>query len=74
MKHKIVTIVFILALILTGILYYNHANLIIILTIILVIYLALTALGSYQIKLNYYITSLNKTNSDSIALTFDDGP
>ncbi|MBS1765771.1 MAG: polysaccharide deacetylase family protein [Bacteroidetes bacterium] len=74
MKHKIVTGIFIAALLLVGILYYNHPDLILFLTIIIVLYLAITAIGSYQIKLNYYINSLNHTADDSIALTFDDGP
>ena len=38
------------------------------------IYLSIIAYGSYQIKSNYFITSINKGKRRSVALTFDDGP
>lgn len=41
---------------------------------IALLYIAITAYGSYQIQANYFISSVNKGKKKSIALTFDDGP
>ncbi len=41
------------------------------------IWLVITAIGSFQIKLNYHLESLNhnyKTSDNHVAITFDDGP
>lgn len=40
----------------------------------MLIYLASTTYGSFQIKANYFVKSIHKGNKKSIALTFDDGP
>ncbi len=40
---------------------------------IFLLYLGITAYGSYQIQANYFIKSINK-GKKSVALTFDDGP
>ena len=39
-----------------------------------VIYLIITIYGSFQIKANYFLNSINKGVKDGIALSFDDGP
>ncbi len=41
---------------------------------IVMLYLGMTAYGSYQIRANYFIKSVNNGKSKGIALTFDDGP
>src|SRR5690606_2539840 len=41
------------------------------------IWILITAIGSFQIKLNYHFESLNqnyKTSKNYISITFDDGP
>lgn len=41
------------------------------------IWISITAIGSFQIKLNYHLQSLNhnfKTSGNYISITFDDGP
>ncbi len=53
---------------------YNNNNLYVILIALTTLYLLITAYGSYQIKANYFIRSINETTSDGIVLTFDDGP
>lgn len=42
-----------------------------------VLWIAITAIGSFQIKMNYHLQSLNhnyKTSENHISITFDDGP
>lgn len=42
-----------------------------------VIWVAITVIGSFQIKLNYHLQSLNhnyKVGEDTVSITFDDGP
>jgi peptidoglycan-N-acetylglucosamine deacetylase len=41
---------------------------------ILLIFLSITAYGSFQIRANYYIKSINLGRKKGVALTFDDGP
>lgn len=41
---------------------------------LLIIYLLLTAWGSYKISLNWFLNSVNRVPGKEIMLTFDDGP
>jgi len=45
--------------------------------IVVLIWIAITTIGTFQIKWNYHLNSINKNKNiteNSIALTFDDGP
>lgn len=74
MKHNIVTATSAIALVLCGFAFWETGYVEIILGLIVIIYLASTTYGSFQIKANYFVKSINKGNKKAIALTFDDGP
>lgn len=74
MKHNIVTTITGILLVLCGFAFWETGYVEIILGIIVVIYLISTGYGSYQIRANYFITSIHKGKKKAIALTFDDGP
>ena len=44
------------------------------LVFIVLAYISIVAYGSSQIQANYFVNSINKGNTNGIALTFDDGP
>ena len=55
--------------------FYKHGNYYFELSAgLLVLYLLVIIYGSFQIKANYFVNSINKGNIDSIYFTFDDGP
>lgn len=74
MKHKIVTTIFIFCIIALFVFLYHDKLFFYLLVSLIIIYLSITALGSYQIKWNYFIKSINAGKSEGISLTFDDGP
>lgn len=74
MKHKIVTTIFIFCIIALFVFLYHDKLFFYLLVTLIIIYLAITTFGSYQIKWNYFIKSINSGKSEGISLTFDDGP
>ena len=72
LKHKIISLIALVAVLLIFILYRNAFVLLI--SLIVLIYLACIIYGSFQIKANYFLNSINKGVTDGIALSFDDGP
>jgi len=74
MKHKIVTVIFILCIIALFVFLYQDKSFFYLLAALIFLYLTITALGSYQIKWNYFIKSVNTGKPEGISLTFDDGP
>lgn len=74
MKHKITTAVTGIMLVLCGFAFWETGYVEYILSILVIFYLIATAYGSFQIRANYFVTSIHKGKKKSIALTFDDGP
>ncbi|WP_159471671.1 polysaccharide deacetylase family protein [Dyadobacter sp. 3J3] len=74
MKHNIVTAISAIALVLCGFSFWETGYVEIILGLIVVLYLASTTYGSFQIKANYFVKSIHRGNKKSVAFTFDDGP
>ena len=74
MKHKIVSAIFILCIVALFVSLFHDKSFFYLLVALILIYLTITALGSYQIKWNYFIKSINVGKSEGISLTFDDGP
>lgn len=74
MKHKIITALFILCIIALFVFLYQDKSFFYLLATLIILYLTITALGSYQIKWNYFIKSVNEGKPEGISLTFDDGP
>lgn len=74
MKHNIVTAISAIAFVLCGFAFWETGYVEIILSLIVIIYLASTTYGSFQIKANYFVKSIHKGNKKSVAFTFDDGP
>ena len=74
MKHKIITVITGITLVLCGFAFWETGYVEIILGIIAVLYLISTAYGSFQIRANYFVKSINNGKKKAIALTFDDGP
>lgn len=74
MKHNIVTAITGISLVLCGFAFWETGYVEYILGIISVFYLISTTYGSFQIRANYFVTSIHKGKKKSIALTFDDGP
>lgn len=63
-----------LALLLVTFIYRQENYFIVLLSSIIIVFLFLTIYGSFQIKWNYFVDSVNKGNSNAICFTFDDGP
>jgi len=74
LKHKITTAVTGIMLVLCGFAFWETGYVEYILSILVIFYLIATAYGSFQIRANYFVTSIHKGKKKSIALTFDDGP
>ncbi len=74
MKHKIVTALFIVALGATYWYLQDSNYLWYVMIALALVYLAIVFYGSYEIRFNYFLTSINKGSNAGIALTFDDGP
>ena len=74
MKHKIITATTGIALVLCGFAFWETGYVEYILGILAILYLISTAYGSFQIRANYFVTSIHKGKKKAIALTFDDGP
>ncbi len=74
-KFRLINIVFVGLLILTLIFTSSYTKIIIVVLLPL-IWLALTTIGSFHIRWNYFTKSIHyeKTNDKVIAITFDDGP
>ncbi len=73
-KHRIVSVIFLFTLAIVLIFCRHAENFPLLLVSILLLFIAIIAYGSYQIKANYFIDSVNKGNADAICFTFDDGP
>ncbi|NIJ55133.1 polysaccharide deacetylase family protein [Dyadobacter arcticus] len=74
MKHNLVTFVSITVLALSGIIFWETDFLLPVSILIILLYLGVTAYGSFKIQANYFLKSINQGKTKSIALTFDDGP
>lgn len=74
MKHNIVTILALTALVLSSVIFWETGYVAFVLGGIALLYLSITAYGSYQIQANYFLKSVNRGKAKSVALTFDDGP
>lgn len=74
MKHKIISFITILFFLTCSVLFMDSSWFFLFITFISVSYLILTIYGSFQIKANYFFTSINKGGTEGIALSFDDGP
>jgi peptidoglycan/xylan/chitin deacetylase (PgdA/CDA1 family) len=74
LKHKIITAVSGITLLLCGFAFWETGYVEIILGSIVFFYLVSTAYGSFQIQANYFVTSIHKGSKKPVALTFDDGP
>ncbi len=57
-----------------GFIFWNNDFVFYIVGVVAVLYLASTMYGAFTIQSNYFLTSLHKGKSNSITLTFDDGP
>jgi peptidoglycan/xylan/chitin deacetylase (PgdA/CDA1 family) len=42
--------------------------------VVTLVFLTLTAIGSFHVRWNYHVPGLHRANSPHLALTFDDGP
>jgi peptidoglycan-N-acetylglucosamine deacetylase len=74
LKHNIFTFICITAFALCSIIFWETGYVWLVLAAIALLYLGVTAYGSYQIQANYFVKSINKGKTKAIALTFDDGP
>ncbi|GGB85463.1 polysaccharide deacetylase family protein [Dyadobacter sediminis] len=74
MKHNIVTFTAITVFALSGIIFWETGLVLIVFAMIVLLYLGLTAYGSFHIQTNYFLRSINYGKRNAIALTFDDGP
>lgn len=63
-----------MAIVLSSVIFWESGLALYIIPLLTVMYIAVIAYGSWNIQANYYIKSINKGKSKSIALTFDDGP
>lgn len=73
LKHNIVTFVSLTVIVLCSVIFMETDYMWFVVLAIFLLYLGITAYGSYQIQANYFIKSVNK-GKKSVALTFDDGP
>lgn len=75
MKHKLISICFFLTAFVLGYLAWTGAVNVIVIGVCLGVYVAITALGSSKIGLNYFLTSQSTIKENNqVLLTFDDGP
>jgi peptidoglycan/xylan/chitin deacetylase (PgdA/CDA1 family) len=74
LKHNLVTFISITVFALSGIIFWDTGLAWIVWIIIVFLYLAATAYGSFNIQSNYFFKSVNKGKRKAISLTFDDGP
>jgi len=74
LKHNITTFVALTLLVLCSVIFWESGYVEYVLGGIVISYCIATGYGSYQIKSNYFIKSINKGKNKGIALTFDDGP
>jgi peptidoglycan/xylan/chitin deacetylase (PgdA/CDA1 family) len=74
LKHNLVTAISLTVFVLCSVIFWESGYVEFVLGTIAIIYLALTAYGSYRIDANYFIKSINRGRNKTISLTFDDGP
>ena len=74
LKHKIILSSTLLVLLLVTFFFRQETYFLQLLSLIIIIFLFLTIYGSFQIKWNYFVDSINKGNNNAICFTFDDGP
>jgi peptidoglycan/xylan/chitin deacetylase (PgdA/CDA1 family) len=74
LKHNIFTFFTLTAIVLSSVIFWESGLALYVIPILTAMYVAVIAYGSWRIQANYYLTSINKGKSKSIALTFDDGP
>ncbi len=74
MKHKIFTIIFIVLLVTLWWFHYHSEYIWHFTATLALAYLIIVFYGSYEIRFNYFLRSVNSGSPTGIALTFDDGP
>lgn len=74
MKHNLLIIFCITAAALSSIIFWETDHLWIVLAAIALLFVSVTAYGSAQIQVNYFLKSINRGKIKAISLTFDDGP
>jgi peptidoglycan-N-acetylglucosamine deacetylase len=74
LKHNIVTAIALTALVLCSVIFWESGYVAYVLCGIVVLYVWVTAYGSYNIEANYFVNSINTGKAKGVALTFDDGP
>jgi peptidoglycan/xylan/chitin deacetylase (PgdA/CDA1 family) len=74
LKHNFVTFFSITVFALSGIIFWETDFLWAIFILILFLYIAATAYGSFKIQANYFLKSISQGRTKAISLTFDDGP
>lgn len=74
MKHNIVTFIALTTIVVTSVIFMETDFMWIVMGTLGLIYLGITAYGSYQIQANYFFTSIHKGKKKAVSLTFDDGP
>ncbi|TDE10279.1 polysaccharide deacetylase family protein [Dyadobacter psychrotolerans] len=74
MKHNIVTFIALTTIVVSSVIFMETDFMWIVMGALGLLYLGITAYGSYQIQTNYFFTSIHKGKKKAVALTFDDGP
>ena len=77
LKHAYIKWIFIALLTFLWYAYFSHKLPLFLIFIAIIVWLGITAWGSFDIRLNYFIkahSSNKKINRNVVALTFDDGP
>ena len=74
MKHKLNTILFLILIVLEVCFISDRATLINSIILTFVVFSLIVGAGVVFLKLNYFVKSINRTNSEKVLLTFDDGP
>lgn len=74
MKHNIVTFIAFTAILVVGFVFWTNDLVPYFIGAIVVLFIASTIYGSFTIQSNYFLTSINTGQRNSITLTFDDGP
>ena len=74
MKHRLFSITVLVALAAIFFLFRTEPYFWSLVGIIVLIFILVTAFGSFQIRANYFVKSINRGKKEGISLTFDDGP
>lgn len=74
MKHNILTVVTLFLLVLCGFAFWETGYVEFVLGAFGILYVGFVIYGSFQIRANYFLSSIHKGKKKSVSLTFDDGP